>query len=232
MKLFFLCFLVCLSTFAQDNPEDYFESRIYEVGITYSIPQGQYLKGIQSDKSAENALGFSGSYLINPFKNVGNLSLVFIGPEFNFEGLRQNTFNAPVNTDGFYAKHSSFSLRAKVKYVPILVSKKILPSLSFSIGPRRFSSKLMEQIGEDQIQKVDGISATALSYAFEAGIEIRRPGKTKKYGKISLAYELANAVKTWNRDLLGFDPQYVLISPVKVVSPSSIMLKIQLINYR
>ncbi len=232
MRTFFLCFLISVSVFAQDNPEDFFESRIIEIGPTYSFSIGSYVESLKSTNSGANPFGISGSYLINPFRSKEGLSVIFMGPEFVYESLRQNTFNAPGETDGIFARHSSFSLRAKVKYVPILVSKKFLPSLSFSMGPRRFSSKLMETVGEEQIQKIDGISGTVLNYALEAGVEIRRSANQKKFIKLSAAYDLSNAVKTWDRDKLGFDNQFNIISPVKVVVPRSIVIKLQLINYR
>jgi hypothetical protein len=230
MKLFLPLFLISSIVFAQNDPEDVFENRIIEAGFLFNLPQGNFLKKIRSDFSAENGIGISGSYLVNPLQKKEELSVIFIGGEVNYESLRQNTFFGVVNTDGFYAKHIAYSFRAKAKYVPILISSKFLPSISFAIGPKVFVSKMMEQIDQEQVQKIASNSKVASSYAIELGLEIRR--KSKKYVKFSVAYDISNAVKIWDRNKLGLDRDYNVISPITVATPQILVLKAALVNYR
>jgi hypothetical protein len=230
MKLFVLFFLTSFSVFAQSELEDLFENRILEGGFSITIPQFDYLKSLKGPYAPENAVGISGSYLINPLRKKEEISMVFIGAEMSYESVRQNTFNNATNLDGFYAKHISYAFRGKAKFVPILVPRKFLPSISVAIGPRVFSSKLMEQLDQDQVQKVDSYTKTVMSYAFEAGIEINR--FKNKFVKISLVYDVSNSVKMWDRNLLSLSSDYKIISPVTVVSPQALVLKVALVNYR
>jgi hypothetical protein len=230
MKLFLPFFLISILSFAQSEPEEVFENRIFEAGLSFNMPQGDYLKKIKTDYGPENSIGFSTSYLINPLRKKDELSLVFIGGEFNFESVKQSNFTGFVASDGYYLKHNSYSFRAKAKYVPILTLKKFLPSISFALGPKVFSSKMMELINQDQVEKIGSIKNTAMSYAVEIGLEAKRVNK--KYVKVSLVYDISNSVKIWDRNGVTINVSNNVIEPLTVAVPQSLVLKVAIINYR
>jgi hypothetical protein len=230
MKLFVPLFLISSVVFGQTEPEEVFEYRIFELGFSYSLPQGDYLKKIRSDFAPENAFGFSGAYLINPLRKKEELSVIFIGGEIGLESNRQSTFSRLGSIDGYYAKHATYTFRAKAKYVPILVSKRFLPSISFAIGPKIFNSKLMDQIDQENVQKVASITKSALSYAIELGIEAKR--RDKKYVKLALAFDISNSVKIWDKNKLSLDQDFFVVSPITVAVPQLLVLKAQFVNYR
>jgi hypothetical protein len=122
MKLFLPFFLISILSFAQSEPEEVFENRIFEAGLSFNMPQGDYLKKIKTDYGPENSIGFSTSYLINPLRKKDELSLVFIGGEFNFESVKQSNFTGFVASDGYFnfkeifAKYQ-FCLRSKSVFV-------------------------------------------------------------------------------------------------------------------
>jgi hypothetical protein len=232
MKRFLVFFLLSISSFAQFEPEEVFENRIIEGGFSYFIPYGQYLTRIKSPYGNENALGFSASYLINPFKRKEELSTVFIGLELGLESQKQSSFKNPPQFDSFYAKYSATSARIKVKYVPILVPKKFLPSLSLGLGPKVFKSAMFELIEQGEVTKLLSDRSTALSYFIEAGVEIQYSKNKKRYVKLCLGFDGSNAVKIWDRNKVGFDSNNFVLNPLIASTPQFFYVKTQILSYR
>ena len=233
MRKVLILLLLSLNGFAQEEPKDVIYKGFYNISFYVQNPLGQYKKSISSDFSKENSSGISFSYLINPRKKSGELSTILLGGEFGISGTKQNSFFSPPPQGVFYMTHRQVWTALKFRYLPNLAVKKVVPYLDGGLGPKFYFSRMMENVGQDEVYKVYGFSATTLSYNLELGSSIKISGQKRPftYVDFGLGYMQSNSVKVIDRNRVGFSSDYEVIEAKKSVKPQSVYFKVGITSY-
>jgi hypothetical protein len=233
MKKWWILILVSSHVFGQVEPEHVIYKGFYNLSFLVDNPVGNYRKSIQSDFVKENNTGLSFSYLGNPLRKKSELSSILIGGEFGFVGTRQSVFSVPPPGGDFYMTHRQFWTNAKLRYLPNLAINKFLTYVDASVGPKFYSSKMMENAGEEEIYKVYGFTQASVNYSVETGVEYKLTGSKRPftYLNVGLGFTQSNAVKTIDRNRVGFTNNYDVIEGIKAVKPASFYIKLGITSY-
>jgi hypothetical protein len=233
MKRFLIILLFSTNVFGQNEPENVIYKGFYNLSFLVDNPIGNYKKSLKSDFVKSSNSGLSLSYLGNPKRKMGDLSSILLGGELGFVGRRQSVFSAPAPGSDFYMTHRQFWTNAKIRYLPNLAINKVLTYVDASFGPKFYTSKMMENVGEEEIYKVYGYNSVALNYGIESGLEYKISGDIRpfSYLNVGVGYTQSNAVKTIDRNRVGFTQDYEVIEAIKAVKPQSFYIKVGLTSY-
>ncbi|MCP9765369.1 hypothetical protein [Lacihabitans soyangensis] len=233
MKRILILLLLSSKVFAQEEAKDVIYKGFYNLSFLVKSPVGRFKDAISSDFSKLNSSGLSISYLTNPRIKVGELSTLLIGGEVGFVGNRQNKFFQPATSGDFFMNHRQAWANLRFRYLPNLAIKKVIPYLDGGLGPKFYFSRMMENVGEDEIYKVYGFTSTTLSYNLEAGASYKISGEKRpfSYLEFGLGYSQANSLKIIDRERVGFLSNFDVIDPKKSVRPQDFYLKIGITSY-
>ncbi len=219
--------------FAQDEAKDVIYKGFYNLSFLVQTPVGQFKDAISSDFSKLSSTGLSVSYLTNPRKKEGELSTLLLGAEVGFVGTRQNDFFQPATSGNFYMNHRQVWATLRFRYLPNVAIKKVIPYLDGGVGPKLYYSKMMENVGEDEIYKVYGFASTTISYNIETGAAYKISGQKRpfSYLEIGIGYTQSNAVKVIDRERVGFQNNFDVIDTKKSVRPQNVYFKVGVTSY-
>jgi hypothetical protein len=231
-KTLFMLFF-SIQTIAQEEAKEVIYKNFYNVSFFVQNPIVQFKDAVTSDFSKLNSTGLSISYLTNPRKKAGDLSTILLGGEIGIAGNRQNSFFQPPSRGDFYMNHRQVWTNFKFRYLPSLVIKKVIPYLEGGAGPKFYYSRMMENVGEDEVYKIYGFSASTLNYNLEMGAGYKITGSKRpfSYLEAGFGYAQSNSVKLIDRSRVGFTGSYDVIDAKKSVRPQSIYFKVGITSY-
>jgi hypothetical protein len=233
MKRILILLLLSTKLFAQEEANDVIYRGFYNISFLVQSPVGQFKEAISSVFAKPNSTGLSFSYLTNPRKKAGELSTLLLGGEVGFVGARQNNFFQPATSGDFYMNHRQAWANLRFRYLPNLVIKKVIPYIDGGIGPRLYYSKMMENLGNEEIYKIYGFNATTLNYNLETGASYKISGQKRpfSYLEVGFGYLQSNSVKVLDRNRVGFESNFDVIDTKKSVRPSNIYFKVGITSY-
>ena len=234
MKKLLVLLFVSFCSFGQEDSKNVIYKGFYNFSLPIYQPVASYKKAQTSEFVGLNSVGFNVSYLRNPKLKHGELSTIFIGGELAFVGNKQYDFLFQPTDNQYFMKHSEVGVNFKMRYIPDLIAKKILPFLEASVGPRFYSSKMFLMQGQSDYYKTFSTTASALNYNLEAGIEYKISKKEKRpftYFDLGLGYSQSNQIKAIDKNRVGFDSFNKVIDTRKSVLPQNVYLKLGLTSY-
>lgn len=235
MKLrYFVLIFFSISAFGQADPEDFIDRDILEIGLIVDVPTGLHREKLKSKYISTNAPGMTFAYMVNPGFKKDKLSSIFLGGEFGFVGSKQSDFSNPPPDGDFFMNHRTVWLQFKGRYLPVIVPQKYFPHIDFSVGPVMYFSNMVENLGEDELDKFYNYKDTAINAKFEAGMQfnLRKDRKPYTFFGISVGFSASNPVKMLNRNKVGFDSDFKVIEAVNSHNPRGLYVKATFSSYR
>jgi hypothetical protein len=233
MKKFLVLLLFSIPSFAQKEPEKVFYKSFFNFSLISNNPIGHYKKAIQSDFVKSGNAGLSMAFLSNPLQRKGELSTVFVGGEVGIVGNKQYDFFLPASQGTYYATHRQIWINAKLRYLPIVSAKKIIPFLEASVGPEFFTSKIYEDLGGSEIYKSYANTASSFNNKLECGIGyfIKKEKRPITYIDVSVGYSQNNQVLILDKNRLSINQSQEFSDPKQSVRPQTVYFKIGITNY-
>ena len=233
MRNFLVLLIFTIPSFAQKEPEKVIYKSIFNFSFISNNPVGYYKKSILSDLVKSGNAGGSLAFLSNPIQRKGELSTVFVGGEIGVVGNKQYDFFLAASQGTFYATHRQTWINAKLRYLPIVFAKKIIPFLEASVGPEFFTSKIYEDLGGSEIYKSYSNTASSFNHKLECGLGyfIKKESRPMMYIDLSLGYSQNNQMLILDKNRLSINQNQEFLDPKQSVRPQTVYFKIGITNY-
>ncbi|MCP9767623.1 hypothetical protein EGI22_06840 [Lacihabitans sp. LS3-19] len=233
MEKVLVLFLFAFTTFAQKEPEKVIYKSFFNISFVSNNPIGHYKNAIKSDYVKSGNSGISMAFLSNPLQKKGELSTVFVGGEIGIVGNKQYDFFLPSSQGTYYANHRQTWINAKMRYLPLIEAKTIVPFLEASVGPEFFTTNIYEDLGNSEVYKSYSNTSSTINYKLEAGIGyyIKKQRRPLTYIDFSIGYNQNNQVFILDKNRLSFNRGTEIIDPKQSVRPQSIYFKVGITNY-
>ncbi|CAH0994437.1 hypothetical protein EMA8858_00547 [Emticicia aquatica] len=230
--VFFFTNLLVIRVLAQDKTPKYLEDQYsWYLSLNLGNALGKYHDILKESEKAGIKGGIVIGGLMNPYKRK-HPSTVFYGAEFGYQSEGRDGVTLTNAEGDFYVSNNAFWLNGLARYRPVLWSSKFNPYADAFFGAKLIKTSVVEQLGQDETQVLDGIARIVPNYGLGVGLGIKLFGQLKNnYLDIGVYYQQADATKIVKRNSVNINSDYRVSFKQVLTNTNQIVIKIGITGF-